>query len=355
MPRTGTSSSNVWETRNGPHDSVYLETPDCSPCNTWRFRYQERAPKELPTDGGKRYLWIAPRALAGDDSLSRANRRTWEQDFKEHEGHAWIEWDGAILVRAIVTVPGIVEALDKLHDYPVMDDEALSEVEREDEDEAWESYARRDFASALGKRFGVDRDAIKETEDLRSLFTRAADRGNVNGGPGIVHESDGPYFMCEEVAEHVTMAECAALGLLDVTEALADLADDDTQEARDEARRLRRAEHAGAALRALADRLNLKTDDMLWDRTDEVDAGNEGAPLGADYLSNPTLYGLSIKLRRFVWTSGQPMEVRECTLQVDIRPAVSQPYRIDGAPVDYWNVRDVLVSRGILDPLKVQS
>jgi hypothetical protein len=81
----------------------------------------------------------------------------------------------------------LYDDLRGLIDYPVFDEELVSEVAAEWADEAWQSWARDDFKRALLKKFGDEAqtpDPIETALDnasdsaLRELFERAADRTN---------------------------------------------------------------------------------------------------------------------------------------------------------------------------------
>jgi len=158
----------------------------------------------------------------------------------------------------------VVDLLRGLLDYPCVSDEAVSEIESEDEAEAWENYARRDFASALADRIVpgigsvsvyVDEDDTRG-DDLRELFHVLADKGNHNGGPGVVHEETGPYFMVEEVAGEASPVLLFALRLatVDAEEAL-DVAAQGDEDDRAEACRLRRLVRLGDGLQTIEEGL----------------------------------------------------------------------------------------------------
>ena len=87
-----------------------------------------------------------------------------------------------------------------LDNYPVIDEEAMSEVEREAEDEDWDNWTRHDYERALVSALNDDgkyatdeahefregcqcRDCLEEAidgmEDLRSVFEEVASRINV--------------------------------------------------------------------------------------------------------------------------------------------------------------------------------
>lgn len=59
----------------------------------------------------------------------------------------------------------LVEILDALDNYPIIDKESYYETEREMQDEAWESYARREFESFL-----IDKGLLSENKDFESDY-----------------------------------------------------------------------------------------------------------------------------------------------------------------------------------------
>ena len=94
----------------------------------------------------------------------------------------------------------MIEIFEGLDSYPVIDEEAMSEVEREAEDEAWVNWVRHDYERALVAALNEDdeyatdkahefregclcRDCLEEAidrlEDLRSVFEAVASRINV--------------------------------------------------------------------------------------------------------------------------------------------------------------------------------
>jgi hypothetical protein len=160
----------------------------------------------------------------------------------------------------------LVELLCGLEDYPSVDDEKLSELEEEDAAETWESWARKDFERALAKRVvDSNSDACLSADDVeldwrgteaRDVFHALAERWNVEGGAGVVHEDSGASFDVERVAEKTSPVVLFALGVVKFdADAMLGLAADESESARGEARRLARLSALGTQLRSLADRL----------------------------------------------------------------------------------------------------
>jgi len=91
----------------------------------------------------------------------------------------------------------MMEVFEGLDNYPVIDEEAMSAVEQEAEDEAWNNWVRHDYERALVRALSEDeanttddahqyqegclcRDCLAETidgvEDLRAVFEGVARR-----------------------------------------------------------------------------------------------------------------------------------------------------------------------------------
>lgn len=74
--------------------------------------------------------------------------------------------------------PGAIrEMLAGLENYPLIDEEAHSQLEHEKTDEAWDNWAAADFRRALEKKFQGDADAIS-ADSLFDIFSTACDASN---------------------------------------------------------------------------------------------------------------------------------------------------------------------------------
>lgn len=84
----------------------------------------------------------------------------------------------------------ILETLESLADYPLLDEEEHSRLEMEGTDEAWDSWARSEYGDAVLQRYGVDVSEVS-SGDLRSAFETARDACNENweedGGSMSMH------------------------------------------------------------------------------------------------------------------------------------------------------------------------
>ena len=72
------------------------------------------------------------------------------------------------------------ELLESLDDYPCLDDELMLEIENEMQNEAWESYGRRDFDKHL-RTLGYDTNE-SSSDDLDELFSKIQQAANYDIG-----------------------------------------------------------------------------------------------------------------------------------------------------------------------------
>jgi hypothetical protein len=154
-----------------------------------------------------------PSLLAGSDysggSLTLSNFNVFKDQFKSLQGVEWWELFGghgtyAIAIRATCTNEEMVEFFEQLAKYPVADEDDMSEVERNAEDEAWDSWIRSDFTRELKKNFNEETiDELTDAE-LREIFTCGMDRANEY----YEHETGGSVFVrLEKVVAAITLEE----------------------------------------------------------------------------------------------------------------------------------------------------
>lgn len=74
----------------------------------------------------------------------------------------------------------ILDLLEGLNDYPIIDDETLSELEYEQIEESWNNWGEYDFKRAIGLKFNLDISdyKLKSDSSLRELFDNLADKAN---------------------------------------------------------------------------------------------------------------------------------------------------------------------------------
>lgn len=156
-------------------------------------------------------LVYVPELLSGSDysggSVTIANFRAFKEQFKDSQGADWWELYGghgtyAVAIRAACENEAIIEFFEGLENYPCANDELMSEVEREAEDESWESWIRSDFERALKAQFPESEELIDGADEskLRELLAGAMDRANEY----FEHETGGGvYLRLENILKHI--------------------------------------------------------------------------------------------------------------------------------------------------------
>jgi hypothetical protein len=90
----------------------------------------------------------------------------------EYEDAAeYIEYSGgfgtfALAIRLDALTPELLETLEVLEDYPVIDESLWSELETESQNEAWDSWAKADFRTALAKALVSAYEASPASDQL---------------------------------------------------------------------------------------------------------------------------------------------------------------------------------------------
>jgi hypothetical protein len=73
----------------------------------------------------------------------------------------------------------IINTLVALDDYPIINDEDHSRMENEMEEEAWESWLKRDFISAIEKKFDAY-DSDPDEDELLELYYELKEKNNAD-------------------------------------------------------------------------------------------------------------------------------------------------------------------------------
>jgi len=140
---------------------------------------------------GDLYFYV-PYASGSDYSgstVEAANAKCIEDTFGENE---WVHtvYGGHNTFAVAIGLTGLLtcdddvfdelcEAIEGLGDYPVIDEDALSELEAEKTDEAWESWVRDDFIRALEKEHdGCIDFSWPDDPELRSFFYECAEKAD---------------------------------------------------------------------------------------------------------------------------------------------------------------------------------
>lgn len=122
-------------------------------------------------------------------TVEKANAGCIEESYGEHD---WVHpvYGGFNTYAVAIGVTGLLgcdedtfdelcETLEGLADYPVIDEDALSALEMESADEAWDSWCRDDFTRALDKAFEDEAEFEWPTDPaLRAFFEEKAQEAN---------------------------------------------------------------------------------------------------------------------------------------------------------------------------------
>jgi hypothetical protein len=176
-------------------------------------------------------LWLSNHCLSGDycgAPHTASNMRVLLEEFSGPELRSCSGGYGAqgVAIDPRYLSEALLESLQSLENYPVLDQDDCSDLELELQSEAWESWAQRDFGRALEKRLASaleDEDVAEETieslspDSLYSLFYALANKGS------IYWESQGSpdqWIDCERVSEELSEEELLSLVSLSHEEAL---------------------------------------------------------------------------------------------------------------------------------------
>lgn len=112
---------------------------------------------------------------AAEESLLEIDLQyeTWQKVNFRHWGPGWFE---ILLVKPNTSAYKLaIDICQKLDDYPILDENLLSELELEFENESWESWACDEWRKALTGKFPDQEDWIDDLpeNDLYDLFRRA--------------------------------------------------------------------------------------------------------------------------------------------------------------------------------------
>lgn len=135
------------------------------------------------------FYWV-PRMCGGNDysggTVHRANYLIICEEYKEEALVALLYGNYGTYAIA-VSLKGLlcgsdeakklIETLTKLQNYPVIDEEQLSQYEAELIDQAWDSWAKDDFVKLIENKFGIE--LTDDDDDFRSFFEEKANEASV--------------------------------------------------------------------------------------------------------------------------------------------------------------------------------
>jgi len=207
-------------TRRIDPDSKAVSYGDLKPadCPESAVKYLEALSTDA-TEEGELYFFL-PYASGSDYSgstVEAANHREFLESYGE-EAFVWEAHGGFNTYAVVLGLTGLLECADDtfdavvgivegLENYPLIDDEALSKLESDNANEAWESWVAGDFRRALEKKFDNAEFDWPADSDLRALFEKKAEKANEYW----FNEGYGPdmYIRVDKVVEKVEWDDVA--------------------------------------------------------------------------------------------------------------------------------------------------
>ena len=167
------------------------------------------------TEEGELYFFL-PYASGSDYSgstVEEANHKEFLESYGEEE-FVWEAHGGYNTYAVVLGLTGLLECADDtfdaildiiegLEDYPLINDEALSNLEFTLADEAWDCWVAGDFRRALEKKFdGVEFEWPSDS-DLRTFFEKKAEEANEYW----FNEGYGPdmYIRVDKIVEGIDL------------------------------------------------------------------------------------------------------------------------------------------------------
>lgn len=191
-------------------------------------------------------------------------------------------------------VAGLPVAFDTCRKEACSED-CMSEIETADADQAWESWARRDFEKGLRTGLGELWENAEPVRDTREAFETWREAANVYWEA----ESDGMTIDVGRVLEAMPLwAMVSAFGAIDLT----DLDPNDwgsDEEFANEVRRVRRLDLIALAARTMAVKCHVDVGRVF------VDGGDLEAPIDRGQWSNKEMLSWTLKAERWMGVEGK--------------------------------------------------
>lgn len=156
---------------------------------------------------------ILPYTVSGDYIGSRVETSNCQELLKAYPDTVWERHEGygssmaMVWLRDMVAVlseahehHGLVGDLESLQHYPVLDEEAMSELEMDDMMEGWTSWAQSDLMAEIWELIQPDDDDERDYHDL--LPIELGDIGHAAWDYGHA-EGCGWYFDIRRIARHI--------------------------------------------------------------------------------------------------------------------------------------------------------
>ena len=194
------------EYHNGVWSDRILEKGDS-------ISWSDLDPTQCPEGHDKKDIYAVPELMSGGDyanssTVEVSNHRVFLEEFKDLEGVHEV-WGGygsfavAIRVDVLENNEEIIDTLNGLENYPVINDEDLSNLENEKSEEAWNDWAESDMRRLLRDSHDLlDEDFIEDydREDFKYLFYQCSEEAGEyweaeSGGSMYIRlESIAPYM-----------------------------------------------------------------------------------------------------------------------------------------------------------------
>lgn len=150
-------------------------------------------------------VYVVPDLLQGGDysggSYTKANHKKFLEDFGSVRGVVDLSgghgsYGVAINTKEVPLNHELWEVLSGLIDYPIIDDEAVIEMEMEGQSESWESWGKHDFLKEIAKQFGLTDEEEEKLDNLDDgkiyeIFREAQDKSNTEWQ----EESGGGWYI----------------------------------------------------------------------------------------------------------------------------------------------------------------
>jgi hypothetical protein len=201
MPDTVTRQG--WTHVQGLEGNTWVENPIQGGSEYWLSDLQTS--KSPDREAWKEFPYTAHGDYCGHGDVGVSNYRSMKEEFGEHKDIAFISGDygfQAVIYNTATKDEEILDILEKLENYPLIDEDMHSEVTMEWENEAWDNWARSDFQHKLYKLHPDLEEVIDDIsdDDIWTLFHEAQEEANEYWE----YETSGAWIDVDKIASKVT-------------------------------------------------------------------------------------------------------------------------------------------------------
>lgn len=153
-------------------------------------------------------LILPPLFASGDymgSTVELSNYREMKSMFPETTGVYFVRGDygySAVAISLTCSDPDVWDLLDSLAHYPVISDDALTNLETELIQEAWNDWGSHDWKLAIERERGKLPEFLTNT-DLADLFSTTCE----NTGKSWTFDTISPYIDMEDLAQSIRPAD----------------------------------------------------------------------------------------------------------------------------------------------------